>query len=1333
MSTLSHINNNTNLASSHLNKNMTSVENAIKRLASGQKFANIGEGVPERSISSSLSSSLSSLKMGKSNAAQALSILNAGHSIMEDSYNILNRQRELAMQAASDTMTDKERVALDIDYQNLIAQIKDNSAFEYNGMKLVDGTYSGETKLNTFQGERLINVFDDISQFSATGTIGENALIQPGSTIEATGNIGKTAASVTVSLGGIGQEGGGVLTINGKNIYILDDPNKFTDPNTQVFLDKSVANYDLVVRDDLVTLLNSSTIPELSQFHYHLTNSTFGDLVVTSNNPGFQGNEYKIHTNLADANPAEYTLKGGTDLRDRATGVVWFDSTTNYSAGDTIEINGEKFTFKDAADVIMPTDVAVGADLKTTMNNLIKSVEKSAGTASQVMMINLDGSHFAIISKEPGLIGNSISFNFGGGSAIYTYDANRGTAANNKSHIATIGGLVSGVDLSDPNSRPHNGTHIQMVTHISTDELTFDQNMQGIFGDKRAIFKPGEIISNNIFTPNKVQFIAYLNGELYQSNDIALAGGNVLNGTANGSGYHGLGNRIAGGTELTFHKVGAKNTDIGFKLRVKDEGVTIHSTNLHDIQKELNAGAQSVTKAMELGNVQLGILGSTYTVEDFGLSSTEQFFASGKMEHDHRLLNSNINVTNTIGDVKAQGTIKLVANPLDGDQVVLNGKTITFGTDVSVGNSIKESRDNLLNYLNGSTDNNLAQAVYHAVDDSDNNDFTVVVKSKTAGNIGNSFTLSTTNTDSVRLNDLKLDTTTLGDNGHSYNETASVGRKASAASITGSNFAGAEEVDLTFTGLGINESIKFIGETSTTATSNTVIQINGATTAEEAAQQIAAGINNYISNHTQTELHQVEFSSLNNQIILRAKDEGASPNDIIMTSSDNALVQSVQLANGTNTLYQTVGSGPNVIPGSDLEQHNLLPITPTLQGSMSNLDATFHEGAVNPYIRGEFNPNYVTFSASVGGKLYTGNVVLSGGSIVDGKASGNNYNRLGDKIVPGSELLLTAGDKTHAIKLSFDKEVDLSGNNKLATMRKLSDAVANLNEELSDIKIYQQRTLSNLDMTKVEGTVLDGLKKDGIRVAGSDFANDGSFKNISQFRFNAKNNELSVMMDGRKYSQVLSNSVITGGLGERYDTGHKTIRGGVDTTMKLTNSDDDGFLSVNLYGVNNINLSNEKRANDFVKTLNDLFGSHGTDGLSFQVGATLNDTVSVTFQNISPEALYRTSNGDVHSENNILTKDAAIKSFETVENGLEYLKSQIASVGAVTNQFISVDKKLNSVIDSMGDAVSNLMHIAVPDAAAQYASESLKLQAATTAHGYHNTVVKDLVTNVLRG
>ena len=1329
MSTLSHINNNSNLASSHLNKNMTGVENAIKRLASGEKFANIGEGVPERSISSSLSSSLSSLKMGKSNANQALSILNAGYSVMDDSYNILNRQRELAMQAASDTMTDKERVALDIDYKNLIEQIKDNSAFEYNGMKLVDGTYSGEAQLNTYQGERLINVFDDISQFSATGTIGKNALIQMGSTIEATGDMGKTAASNTISLDSV--HNGGSMNINGKTVFILTDQSKVTDPATQL----AVGADDLATRQNLVTFLNSSQTSEIAQHNYKLNDSN--DLLISHNKPGFKGNYSSMEVNFVNGNNnGEFVLKGGEDLRDRAAGLVLV--TTNYGIGDVVAINGEEFTFKNAADVVLSTDISIGNTINDTMDNLSKAVRHSEGTANQVIIEQVyasDGNpnHYAVISKEPGLIGNSISFNFGGGSAQYTYDGYRGAANDNKSYVATIEGLVSGVDLSDQTSTPHNGAHLAIITHISTDELTFDQKMQGTFGDKRALFKPGTNFGTNEFEPNKVQFMAYLNGELYQTNDISLSGGSKVGDTVNGAGYQGLGNKISGGTELVFHKIGAKNTDVGFTLKVKDEGVTIHSANLQDIQQELNAGAQSVTKAMELGNVSLGILGSTYMVEDFGLNSTDQFYAAGKIDHDYSTISSNIKFSNNIGDVKSQGTVQLVANPVSGDQVVLNGTTINFGQEVSIGNSIKDTRNNLLNYLNSSTDSNLSKAVYYASDDVDNNDYSVVVQYKQAGHVGNSFALSTNNTDSLRLNDLKLATTSLGDNSNFYNDYATVGRKALGEFAIFTNFTSTEDVSIQITGLGINNSFRFLGEQSTTEEGEGIYRLTGLTTHEESSTRITNIIQDFINNSENTNLHKVEFSSLGNKIIAIAKEEGESANDIAINSSFDPEITSIQLSGGTDILWQTVRSGKNVVSGVNLEQDMLLPITSTLQGSINNLDAVFNEGSVNSHVKGQFSPNHATFSANIGGKLYSGDVMLSGGSITDGKASGTNYNRLGDKIVAGSEITLTSGDKSHAVSLSFDKEVDLSGKTKLAVLKKLSDAVANMNEELSDIKIYQQRTLSNIDVSKAESTVLEGLNKENIRVAGADFAADGSFKNISQFKFDGKSNKLSVTMGGREYSQVFSNSVVAGGLGERYDTAHKTIRGGIDTTIKLTNDQADDFLSINLYGVANVNLSNDKRSTDFVNVLNKVFSSEGNDGLSFQVGATLNDTVGVTFQDISTAALYRDNNGAVHANNNILTKGAAVKSFEAVEHGLDYLKSQIASTGAVTNQFINVDKKLGSVIDSMGDAVSNLLHISVPDAAAQYASESLKLQAATTAHGYHNSVVKDLVTSVLRG
>ncbi|MBQ4875052.1 MAG: hypothetical protein HRK26_02920 [Rickettsiaceae bacterium H1] len=133
------------------------------------------------------------------------------------------------------------------------------------------------------------------------------------------------------------------------------------------------------------------------------------------------------------------------------------------------------------------------------------------------------------------------------------------------------------------------------------------------------------------------------------------------------------------------------------------------------------------------------------------------------------------------------------------------------------------------------------------------------------------------------------------------------------------------------------------------------------------------------------------------------------------------------------------------------------------------------------------------------------------------------------------------------------------------------------------------------------------------------------------------------------------------------------------------------------------------------------------------MGTNLDDMITVNFKDIGLEALYRDDKGSFHTKNNISSKESAEKSFEAIENALEHLKSEIAIVGSATNQFISVDKKLSGVIDSMSEAISNLMNISLPEAAADYAAESLKLQAATTAHNYHNTIVKDLVSSILRG
>ncbi len=1311
MSTLSYINHNSNLASSSLNRSLSEVENSIKRLATGEKFAHIGEGVAEKSIASSLSTSLSGLRVGKSNVEQALSILDAAYTIMEDSRNITTRQRDLSIQASSDTLTDTERAILNVEYTNLISQITNNSAFEYNGLTLLDGSYSDSATVNTYQGQQLFNVFDDIDQFSSTGSVIENDLLQTGSGVKAIKNIGITSAQEDIVLTGIVN--GGAVTINGQTVFAIVNTVDYNDPTTQVI----VGNDDKETIQNLVALLNASDATEISNHSYSLEGDN--KLRVSHNSLGFEGNYSSVEVNIVGGDKnGEFVLKGGEDLRERSTAVVKFGEL-DYAEGETINLNGETFTFRTSGTEFLDTDIVIGGNINLTLDNLVNTVRNSNGKANEaVFEYDHSDKTLTIIHKEAGSNGNSYSFNFGGGTAEYSYES--GADLSNVSLNATIEGLVTGNDLSSINASPYSGTK------ISHDNLTFDQNMHGVLVNAKGFFITGtNSTQNDKFEPNKVQFSIYLNGELYKSSEIALSGGNKTDGIINGSGYKGLGDKIAGGTYIDFQRVGANHTDTGFRLTVKDEGFTLSSTNLDDITTEINALAESIVDGLNSGekstDVRLVIDGPSYIVENFGLSSVEKFFVTG--DELNNVLQSDTRVTDKIGDVKAQGTIKFTQrNAVDGDQVIVNGHVITFGQHVTVGADPESTRNNLVSYLNSSTNPNVSKAVYYAFDDpSKIGEYNIIVQNKEAGTIGNSFTLGTNNTTTISLNDLQVTETTLGD----ISSENQKGTQASAYLSVLSTFEGDEDVTLEFFDGTGTTTINIIAPNVVSVGGNNIIQVNGATSNAEAADQIVDGLNDYLS-HTCQFIHEGD-----NQIKAIYTQPGTIGNTAHITSNNSDIMNDItgQFTGGSDSLQQS----SNVVTGTNVEQNPNLPITQTLQGAITNFEGVFHEGSVDEHEVGKFEANYVTFSANIGGKVYTSDVVLSGGSITDGQASGSNYNKLGDRISTDSQIVLTANDRSHAVAFSLDQDVDLSGHSKLEVVSKLKKAVADISVELSNASIYQIREVANVDTTKAETTVLEGIRQENIHVAGASFAWSGEYKSLSGFSYDTHNNSLSVNIDGIEYSQVLSDIEAAGGLGDRFDVAHSVIKGGGKTTLILTNSEADDFLSINLQNVKDIDLSTEARANSFVDALNALFSSEGNSGLSFQIGSNTSDKISVILNDIGVNALYRDDEGNVHTDNNILTKEAAIKSSEVLKNALNYLNLEIASVGSVTNQLISIENKLDSIIDSMSDSISHLENISIADASSDYAAQSVKLQAATTAHTHHTSTVRDLVNGILRG
>ena len=113
---------NTNVAASitanALTKNERAMSQAMERLSTGQRINNAGDDAAGLAISSRMTSQLNGLNMAIRNANDAISMVHTEDGAMIEVTAIL-KERELAVQASSGTMSATDRTALNTEFQAL--------------------------------------------------------------------------------------------------------------------------------------------------------------------------------------------------------------------------------------------------------------------------------------------------------------------------------------------------------------------------------------------------------------------------------------------------------------------------------------------------------------------------------------------------------------------------------------------------------------------------------------------------------------------------------------------------------------------------------------------------------------------------------------------------------------------------------------------------------------------------------------------------------------------------------------------------------------------------------------------------------------------------------------------------------------------------------------------------------------------------------------------------------------------------------------------------------------------------------------------------------------
>ncbi len=1303
---------------------LVSADSAIKKLATGKLSSNPGDHVSETSVARSLDQVVSQNKIGSKTIAEASNMLDATHFVLQGSYDAVLRQHELSMQAASDTIANAEREALNIEFQGLKNQVEDNGRFKYNGISMLDGSFSGQSVLTTLKDKTVtIYSIDKLSQFTSYGKIQENPMLMENSTISASANIGRDYAKGTVDLTGISAPNalGSTISFNGVKFTAVALGNKTGENQFEV-----VENDDHATVRNLAKELNTTQNSAVNSANYR---ANAAELDITANQAGFQGNKFMIDAKLIGGQNFVTSLTGGTDSRSHAAVVAQFDAGSNYGESDRVSLNGEMFKF--TSSPLLDNEVQIGASLQDSMSNLFNAIRKTDSLANEAFFeFDANTARLTITHNQAGIIGNDYVINLGlnhedGTENLAKYTlANGSNATSSESLNVTISQVATGEYLGLGKS-PISGTQ------TSSDEISFDQKMIGKFGSISAIFKEGELGNNSDqFTSNKIQFQISLNGDIYQTKDISLAGGNKNGSAANGNGFNGLGNRIAGGTELEFQKIGAKNTDAGFKMVVNQDGFNLNaSESIAKVQSELSEKMEQTTHAIKTADIKMGITAPSKAVNDFSLDSIDKFNTSGFLVQGS-YLSGKIDLTDTVGTVKAQGVIALSEKAENGDQIIINGTKVIFGDNIATGESAEESRDNLLKHLNQSTDTEISKANYFRGNQND-----IIVKYKQDGTSGNEFKIGArfSNGDSVRLN--QAYGFSEGTREVSLGETIKEQEKASATLTLNSN---------TFSGTSL-----IIGDGVNTKTitfdTDVVVGLD--------AKETRDALIDFLNSSNDSVLMKANYSASGDysiavkfkeggeygnqfQINLAANpaDPASLPNSEFSITNDNGTVSGETASLTGGDVF--IENNTNVIKGKDLQTSNSI-ITSTLQGRITDISATFQEGKVGNSQDEFFSPNSVHFTANIGGKTYSGDVLLTGGSVdSSNNANGTNYNKLGHLLTPESQISLKSDDGTHSVNLYLDSQgIELSGKTKHEINQQLAVIASKMETDLSNIQINQKREIAGFDSMSTIGTVLNGIKNENVHIQSADFARNGEIGTIGKFQVDNQNNRISVKINGQEHSQILSESNVSGGLGSSYDSTHKVIKGGLDTTLTLkttSNTNNSTELTINLQGVGNIDIGTDHAAKTLEQALNKAFGVAGdSTGLSFQIGKDESEVVILNFEKATSDAVYLDKNGMSKLDLNISTKEDAQEALKITAEALDRLGKNLATIGSSRGQFGKMVANLEIVGNAMESSSGNLINIDIYEASSEQARAGLQAQAAVSALVHSNNLMKQIASTVM--
>jgi len=160
---------NHNLSAMFANRSLGVTQRALdgtmERLSSGLRINRAGDDASGLAVSEKMRAQIRGLNQASTNAQNGISFIQTAEGFLQETQNVIHRLRELAVQAANGIYTAEDRLYIQVEVSQLVAEIdRIASHAQFNGMSLLTGRFAAVGNENTVTASMWLHIGANMDQ-----------------------------------------------------------------------------------------------------------------------------------------------------------------------------------------------------------------------------------------------------------------------------------------------------------------------------------------------------------------------------------------------------------------------------------------------------------------------------------------------------------------------------------------------------------------------------------------------------------------------------------------------------------------------------------------------------------------------------------------------------------------------------------------------------------------------------------------------------------------------------------------------------------------------------------------------------------------------------------------------------------------------------------------------------------------------------------------------------------------------------------------------------------------------------------------------------------------